>query len=79
MAGKQDTKTEERFTPIHGQFPDGDNIACEDCKYRDRTVVTIGSVTKAVGITKASCEIYANKPTGILFQNLPCEYYQKDG
>ena len=63
---------------MHGVFPDEKKIACKDCKFRDKTIVTVGSVTKAVGVTRATCEVYDAKPTKILFRNAPCEYYQKD-
>ena len=72
--------SEERkeFTPIHGQFPDKDKIACKDCAFRDKTIVTIIGKTIQAGITKGNCEMYELKPHDVLFQNAPCQFYSKE-
>ena len=73
---------EERFTPIHGSFPDKNSVFCKDCKFRDRTTVKLGQKEYTVGTTRDTCQKYngneAYKPNDILFKNAPCDYYEKD-
>lgn len=70
-------KKREDFTPIHGQYPDAEKIACKDCAFRDKTVVKILGKTIPAGITKGACKMYELKPHDVLFQNAPCQYYTK--
>lgn len=77
MAGRE-------LDPIVGQFPDPKKVKCKDCFLRDRTTVTIGKKTSAVGITKSYCSAFLpppvsnGKPREVLYYNEDCPYYQKD-
>ena len=75
---------QEAQSPIKGQFPNRDKIACKDCKKRDRTVVKVGSKEIPFGVTKAFCEKYVGppddngKPHDVLFENANCAFYEKE-
>ncbi len=71
------------ISPIKGQMPDPNKIACKDCVYRNRDKITVNNRTIYVGVTKGFCDIYkrpqyAGKPNDILFMNADCEFYIKD-
>jgi hypothetical protein len=69
---------DEVWLSVH---PECDKIACKDCVFRDKTIVTVGETTIEAGVTKSYCEIYKypdNKPNEILFNNSECEYYEKE-
>lgn len=80
-----DNKRSENFDqPIHGTWADPKKIMCKDCAFRDKTIVKLDGEILPVGVTRSFCQIYEappktnGKPTGILFQNAECKYYQKD-
>lgn len=69
------------FSPIKGSTPNPNEIFCRDCAFRDKTVINVGNKVIPCGITKANCDIYVepnNKPSEILFQDAPCDYWTKD-
>lgn len=51
----------------------GDNIACKDCVNRLRDVKWVNDRYK-FGI----CDVYDQKPYGILWENDKCNYYKKE-
>lgn len=74
-------KEKREFTPMMAQTPDGTKIKCKDCKYRDKTTITVNGKTIPVGITKGNCELFPypeNKPGEILFLNADCGFYEKE-
>ena len=69
------------FSPIKGTLPDPNGIFCGNCAFRDKTEVMIDGARIPVGATKAYCDIYVkpnNKPSEILFQDAPCDYWVED-
>lgn len=73
---------EKEYDPIKAQMPQADKIKCRDCKNRDKACVDINGKRILVGVTKSFCAAYADgvgKPYDVLFQNVNCKYYEKDG
>lgn len=70
------------FDPIKGMFPDKNTILCKDCRWRDKTTLTINGKEYTPGVTRAFCEKYPappaseGKPDTILFQHGDCAYYE---
>lgn len=52
------------------------NIACRTCLHRLRDVKVAGEVFERYAY--ADCEVYANKPSGVLWNNDSCPNYVKD-
>lgn len=81
---KENINAKEAQSPIKGQFPSKNEIICKDCKFRDKTEITLGDKKISVGVTKAFCEKYETppksngKPHEVLFENGICEYYEKE-
>lgn len=82
--GRGKKKDKREFDPIKPQWPSRKEIICKDCKYRDKSFVTVGGIKVYVGITRDTCERYKGtsyknrKPHDILFLNDICQYYQED-
>jgi len=69
------------FSPMHCESPNVNEIFCRDCSFRDKTTIDLDGKEILVGVTKAYCDIYVkpnSKPTEILFQQAPCDFYVKD-
>lgn len=69
------------FGPMKCQVPDGTEIACKDCVYRDHTTVKVGDKILPVGVTKAQCEMFVypdSKPSEVLFDNASCEFHEEE-
>ena len=69
------------FSPMHCESPDGNEIFCRDCAFRDKTTIEWDGKNISVGVTKAYCDIFVepnSKPNEILFQQAPCDFYVKD-
>lgn len=64
-----------------GTSPRLDNLACVDCMFRDRSIISIDGVEKQVGVTKAFCEIFVkpnSKPHDVLFEGVDCEFKEAE-
>lgn len=69
------------FSPMKGEMPNPNEIFCRDCIFRDKTIIDLDSKIIPVGITKDFCDIFVSpnsKPSDILFQQAPCDYWVKD-
>lgn len=69
------------FSPIKGQMADPEQIFCRNCAFRDKTVINIDGDEIPIGITRDTCDIYVSpnlKPTEILLQDAPCDYWVQD-
>lgn len=83
MANKK-MNARDAQSPIKGQFPDGNKIACKNCKHRDKSVINLGSKEIKVGVTKAYCDVFKappesnGKPHEVLFENGICEYHEEE-
>ena len=69
------------FAPIKGVMPDPNGIFCGNCAFRDKTEIVIDGANIKVGVTKSNCDIYVEpnrKPSEILFQDAPCEFWVED-
>lgn len=77
------TKIKKReFAPIKGTMPNPNTIFCSDCAFRDKTTIKVGDEVIPVGVTKSYCDVFVkpnSKPTEILFDEAPCDYYVMEG
>ena len=71
-------KDKREFNDMHPQFPDPENVACKDCKFRDKTEVDIGGKHLKPGVIRSNCDVFKDKPLEILFNGAPCAFYEKD-
>lgn len=66
---------------MKGTFADPNNIFCRTCAFRDKTEIELNGKIIPVGITKGNCQIFVypnNKPSDVLFQNAPCEFFESE-
>jgi len=69
--------------PMVLQTADAGKVQCQDCIYRDRTVMTIGGKETKVGVTRDTCLIFDGKkgnwkPTKVILRNGICDFYEKE-
>lgn len=75
--------SEKQKEDMHVTWPDLNKISCKDCEYRNKTIVEINGKNIPFGTIKTTCDMYPGypydeKPSKILFQNEPCELYEKE-